>query len=87
MVDPAALTLLALLAVAVAGVLWTLITRRRRQVEKESEPHRDAKPRFETTMGELRDMREALRPAERLSAARTRRPATRSADTRLGTAD
>jgi len=65
-VNATALALLALLAAAVAVVFWLLLARRHMsQAEGSSSARRHPKTQFETTMGEFRDMREALRPVAR----------------------
>ena len=72
-VNPTTLALLALLAAATIAALLVAFTRRRRSLEERSQSdQRPSKMRFETTMGELRDIREALRPAEGVAADRPR---------------
>lgn len=56
------LCVVALALLALAAFVYRLVTRRRaRQDHAEVEPPLSG-PRFETTLGELRDLREALRP-------------------------
>ena len=61
------LVLFGLTVIAIWAWIRSRAIRRRRSERSEVEPER-----FETTMGELRDLREALRPAER--AAQQRNP-------------
>ena len=62
--NPSVLVLALLSALAVLAVSWWIRSRNRALREPEGEATlRFSAARFDTTMGELRDMREALRPA------------------------
>jgi len=64
--SPFAVTIGFLLAVALLALAWWIRARLRRLREPETEARRQfAAERFDTTMGELRDLREALRPLAR----------------------
>lgn len=68
-----------LLVLALAALAWWVFSRPQRpREEAEARQHLSAE-RFDTTMGELRDLREALRPAER-AAAKKGRPERATAD-------
>jgi hypothetical protein len=64
------LALFGLTVVAIAAWIRSRALRRHRSERSEAEPER-----FETTMGELRDLREALRPTERAAQQRSPRKA------------
>jgi hypothetical protein len=64
------LALFGLLVVTIAMSIRLRALRRHRSERSEVEP-----ARFETTMGELRDLREALRPTERAAQQRSPRKA------------
>jgi hypothetical protein len=56
------LLLLLLALVAVSVWVWR---RTRASASSSSTEHRGEKPKFETTMGDLRDLRQALRPLQK----------------------
>jgi len=52
------------IAIATLVALWRVASARRNAISERIDlPPHGSKPRFETTMNELRDLREALRPA------------------------
>ena len=67
-----------LIALGVVGTLFTLRVRRRRKRDSQEEIADRPNPnRFDTTLGEFHDMREALRPLQHTRAASRRVPADR----------
>jgi hypothetical protein len=57
--------LLLVLLLALAGVVVWAWRRTRVSAARSSTKRRDEKPVFETTMGDLRDLRQALRPLQK----------------------
>ena len=57
-----------LLVLALGALAWWVFVRLQRSRPESEARQRLSAERFDTTMGELRDLREALRPAERAAA-------------------
>lgn len=68
----------ALITLGVLGTLFTLHLRRRRKRDLQEEVADRSNPnKFDTTLGEFHDMREALRPLQHTRAASRRVPGSR----------
>jgi hypothetical protein len=68
----------ALIALCVLGALFSLHLRRRSKRDSQEEAADRSNPnKFDTTLGEFHDMREALRPLQHTRAASRRVPANR----------
>lgn len=61
-----------LLVLALIALAWWVFIRPQKAREESEGGQRLSAERFDTTMGELRDLREALRPAERAAAKKGR---------------
>ena len=70
--SPEAIAFSLLLVLALVALAWWLSARPQRPLQKSEAGQRLSAERFDTTMGELRDLREALRPAERAAAKKGR---------------